>query len=51
MRYTIKEVMPTQILVEFEDKSKAIVYVGPEASPEDIDDAVSYYDPDFLPDP
>ena len=43
--------MPTQIAVKFEDGSKAVLYVSPEASPEDIDDAVSYYDPDFRPDP
>ena len=51
MKYTIKDIMPTQIAVKFEDGSKAVLYVSPEASPEDIDDAVSYYDPDFRPDP
>jgi len=51
MKYTIKEVMPSQIKVEFENKSKAIVYVSPDASPEDVDDAVSYFDPDYFPDP
>lgn len=43
--------MPSQILVEFEDESKAMVYINPEASPEDIDDAVSYFDPEYFPDP
>lgn len=51
MRYTIKEIMPTQIAVKFEDGSKAVLYIDPQASPEDIDDAVSYYDPDFRVDP
>lgn len=51
MRYTIKEVMPAQIKVQFEDKSVAIVPIGPDYTPEDIDDAVSYYDKDFQLDP
>ena len=51
MKYKIKEIMPSQILVEFEDESKAMVYINPEASPEDIDDAVSYFDPEYFPDP
>ena len=51
MKYTIKQIMPTQIAVKFEDGSKAVLYISPEATPEEIDDAVSYYDPDFRPDP
>ena len=51
MKYTIKQIMPTQIAVTFEDGSRAVLYISPEATPEDIDDAVSYYDPDFRPDP
>jgi len=51
MNYTIKEIMPAQIRVQFEDKSVAIVPIGPDYTPEDIDDAVSFYDKNFLPDP
>jgi hypothetical protein len=48
MKYTILEILPGQIRVEFEDNSWAIVPIPPNASLEDIDDAVSQYDPDFL---
>ena len=48
MKYTILEILPGQIRVEFEDNSWAIVPILPNASLEDIDDAVSQYDPDFL---
>jgi len=51
MKYTIKKVLPAQIEIEFEDGGKAIVPIGPDYSLEDIDDSVSYYDSDFLPDP
>ena len=48
MKYTILEILPGQIRVEFEDNSWAIVPILPNASLEDIDDAVSQYDPDFI---
>lgn len=47
MKYTILEIMPGQIKVEYEDKSWAIVPVHPNATTEDIDYEVSKYDPDF----
>jgi hypothetical protein len=48
MKYTILDIMPGQIRVKYEDDSWAIVPIPPNASLEDIDDAVSQYDPDFL---
>jgi hypothetical protein len=48
MKYTIKEILPGQIRVEFEDNSWALVPIPPNSSLEEIDDAVSQYDPDFL---
>jgi len=51
MQYTIQEVLPGQIRVEFEDGSWAIVPILPNSTTEEIDNAVSKYDPDFLPDP
>lgn len=51
MKYKIVEVLPALIKVEFEDGSWANVPVGPNQLPEEIDDAVSKYDPDFLPKP
>jgi len=51
MKYTIKEILPGQIRVEFEDGSWAMVPIRPEATPEEVDNAVSQYDRDFLPDP
>jgi hypothetical protein len=51
MKYTIKEVLPGQIRVEFEDETWAIVPIHPHATAEEVDDAVSKYDRDFLPDP
>lgn len=48
MNYTILEILPGQIKVEYEDKSWALVPISPNSSLEDIDDAVSQYDPDFL---
>ena len=49
MKYTIQEILPGQIRVEFEDNSWAIVPIPPNSSLEEIDNAVSQYDPDFLP--
>lgn len=49
MKYTIKEILPGQIRVEFENKSWAIVPISPNSTMEEIDNAVSQYDPDFLP--
>jgi hypothetical protein len=48
MKYKILDIMPGQIRVEYEDNSWALVPIPPNASLEDIDDAVSQYDPDFL---
>lgn len=51
MKYTIKNILPAQIEVEFENQQRAMVFVNPDATPEEIDDAVSRYDADFQPDP
>ena len=51
MKYTIKNILPAQIEVEFENQQRAMVFVNPDATPEEIDDAVSRYDLDFQPDP
>ena len=51
MNYTIQEVLPGQIRVEFEDGSWAMVPIHPQATAEEVDNAVSKYDKDFLPDP
>ena len=51
MKYTIKNILPAQIEVEFENQRRAMVFVNPDATPEEIDDAVSRYDSDFQPDP
>lgn len=51
MNYTIQEVLPGQIRVEFGNGSWAMVPIHPQATAEEIDNAVSKYDPDFLPDP
>lgn len=51
MKYIIQEILPGQIRVEFEDKSWALVPILPESTVEEIDHAVSKYDPDFLPKP
>jgi len=51
MEYTITEVLPGQIVVEFADGSLAAVAIDPTFTVDDIDDAVSYYDPEFAPDP
>ena len=49
MKYTIKEILPGQIRVEYEDNSWAIVPISANSTMEEIDHAVSQYDPDFLP--
>jgi hypothetical protein len=49
MKYIIKEILPGQIRVEFEDNSWAMVPIPPNSTMEEIDHAVSQYDPDFLP--
>ena len=49
MKYTIKEILPGQIRVEYEDNSWAIVPIPANSTMEEIDHAVSQYDPDFLP--
>lgn len=51
MNYTIQEILAGQIRVDFEDGSWALVPIKEDATLEEIDDAVSAYDPDFLPDP
>lgn len=51
MKYTIIEMSPTRIKVEFENNSWAYVPVLPSYSAEDIDHQVSNYDPDFIPNP
>jgi hypothetical protein len=51
MKYTITEILPAQIKVEFEDNSWAYIPISPEATPEEIDSIVANYDPTFLPDP
>lgn len=49
MKYIIKEILPGQIRVEYENGSWAIVPIPPNSTMEEIDHAVSQYDPDFLP--
>lgn len=51
MKYTIQEVLPGQIRVEFEDESWAMVPIHPQATADEVDNAVSKYDKDFIPDP
>ena len=51
MLYTVTQVLPGQIAVQFTDGTQAIVSIGSDFSQQQIDDAVSYFDPDFLPDP
>ena len=45
MKYTIKEILPGQIRVEYEDNSWAIVPISANSTMEEIDHAVSQYDP------
>ena len=47
MDYIIQQVMVGQILVRFEDGSRAMIPIQPTDTPEQIDHAVSFYDPDF----
>lgn len=49
MKYKITDMFPFNIRVEFEDGSWANVPITPEYTAEQIDDAVSKFDPDFLP--
>lgn len=51
MKYTIIEILPAQIKVQFEDDSWAYIPISPEATPEELDNSVANYDPDFLPKP
>jgi len=51
MKYKIRKILPAQIEVEFENQQRAMVFINPDATPEEIDDAVSRYDSDFQPDP
>jgi hypothetical protein len=51
MKYKILEILSGQIRVEFEDNSWAIVPIKPNASLEEIDHAVSEFDPYLLPKP
>ena len=50
MDYIIQQVMVGQILVRFDDGSRAMVPIQPTDTPEEIDHAVSFYDPDFAED-
>jgi len=51
MKYTVREIHAGQIEVEFEDGSRAMVPIHPQATADQIDNAVSKYDRDFQPDP
>lgn len=51
MQYTIQQIVPSQIVVQFEDGTRTVVAISSEATPEEIDNFVSFYDPDFFPDP
>jgi len=51
MKYKINKILPAQIEVEFENQHRAMVFINPDATPEEIDVAVSKYDSDFRPDP
>jgi hypothetical protein len=48
MKYTIQEILPGQIRVEYEDNSWAIVPISANSTMEEIDRMVAQYDPDFL---
>ena len=50
MKYKITAALPFNIRVEYEDGSWANVPITPDYTLEQIDDAVSNFDPDFLPD-
>jgi len=47
MKYTVLDTLPGIVKVKFEDGSWAEVPIEETYSLEDIDDAVSYYDPEF----
>jgi len=49
MKYVIEEILVNQLRVKFEDESLAIVPIREDMSLDEIDDAVSKYDPDNLP--
>lgn len=51
MDYIIREVMVGQILVEFSSGDQAVIGISPTDTPEDIDHLVSFFDPEFLPEP
>ena len=51
MIYTITAVLPAQITVIYSDGSVANVPIDADFTQAEIDDAVSQYDPEFLPDP
>lgn len=51
MKYTILEIFPGRIRVEFEDNSWAFVPIKPNSTLDEIDYAVSQFDPDFLKQP
>lgn len=51
MQYTIQQIVPSQIVVQFEDGTRTVVAISSEATPEEIDNFVSFHDPDFFPDP
>ena len=47
MDYTIRRITFGQIVVKFTDGTKAVVAIGTDSSPEEIDHLVSFYDPDL----
>lgn len=49
MKYTIDEILVNQIKVTYEDDSWALIPVHENMTADEIDDAVSKYDPDNLP--
>jgi hypothetical protein len=51
MKYKIVDIGPGQIKVEFENGSLARIGIGPDFTPEEIDNVVYDYDPDSQPDP
>ena len=51
MDYTIQQILPSQIVVQFEDGNRTVVAISSTATPEEVDHFVSFHDPDFYPDP
>jgi len=51
MQYTIQQIVPSQIVVQFEDGSRSVVAISSAATPEEIDHMVSFHDPEFYPAP